>query len=56
MDDDRDDLPRGVCPKCGDVLYDLDVRRGSEVYCQCGARLIIAAPPGAEERRSRLPD
>ncbi|MBI4493125.1 MAG: hypothetical protein HY690_10085 [Chloroflexi bacterium] len=54
--DERDDLPHGVCPRCGDVLYDLDLRRGGEVRCYCGARLIIVQPRELEERPSRLPD
>ena len=56
MTDERDDLPRGVCPKCGDAFEDLDNRRGSEVRCHCGAKIIVASPRLHEEPRWRYPD
>lgn len=56
MMDEQEDLPKGVCPRCGDVVYDLDLRRGGPVYCHCGARLIISDPLAPEERPRRLPD
>ena len=55
MYDEIDDQPRGTCPRCGTVYYDLDTRRGGEVRCDCGARLLIVYPDEVEAP-SPLPD
>jgi hypothetical protein len=51
-----DELPRAVCPKCGDVVYDLQDRRGGPIYCTCGAKMVVVQPLADEHRRTRLPD
>lgn len=55
MFDEQEDQPRGTCPRCGNVYYDIDTRRGSDVRCDCGSRLLIVFPD-EYERPSRLPD
>lgn len=56
MRDDDFDRPRGICPRCGDVYYDLDIRRGERIRCACGAYLRIVLPNEFERERTRLPD
>lgn len=57
MYDEIDDQPRGTCPRCGNVYYDLDTRRGGEVPCDCGAKLLIVYPDDVEAEAPKvLPD
>lgn len=55
MHEELEETPRGVCPACGNVYYDVDLRRGSDVRCDCGQRLIVTAPEDPD-RPARLPD